>query len=104
MLANKFNPFFQLLQKRLASSTNTFDHILSIPGPVFERRRRQRCHERRRVGFQHPLVHQLPRLTSQEALAERQVPLHQIHHGTSHQIVLKQTIRLWSHFATRDNI
>ena len=68
-------------------STNTSTFVYPL-GLVLERRRRKRWNDRGRVGVQHSPVNQLLGLPPQEALAERQVSLHQEHHGTSHPSLL----------------
>ena len=39
---------------------------------------------------EHPLGHELPRVSPEEALAERQVPAHQVHHGTCPEALLNE--------------
>ncbi len=49
---------------------------------MLERCCRQRWHDGRDAGAEHPLGHELLGLAAEEALAERQIALHQVHHGT----------------------
>ena len=46
----------------------------------------------RRAGHQHTHGHQLPGLAAQEALAEREVPACEVHHGTAPAAVLSVRI------------
>ena len=50
--------------------------------------RGQREHDRGGVGPEHPSGHELPGVSAEEALAEREESAHQEHHGSSAETVL----------------
>ena len=57
-------------------------------GSVPECCRRQWWHGRGGAGPEHPLGHELPGVSAEEALAERQESAHQVHHGPCPETVL----------------
>ena len=49
---------------------------------------RQRGHDGGAADGEHPPRHELPRVSAEEALAERQESAHQVHHGPGSETVL----------------
>ena len=58
-------------------------------GSLLERRRGQHRDDRGPADGEHPPGHELPGVAAQEALAEREEPPHQVHHGTGPEAVLE---------------
>ena len=82
--------FLAILEKlySLAIILKLIFHHFVILGLVLERSYWQRFHERRRIGAKHSFGRQLFGVSPQEALAKRQVFVHQEYHGTCPTFVL----------------
>ena len=64
-------------------------------GVVSQCPRGQREHDRGGVGPEHPSGHELPGVSAEEALAEREESAHQEHHGTSAETLLRYQRMFW---------
>lgn len=70
------------------SQVNPILNDLNISGFVLERRHWQHGHGRRSTCPKHPFGRQFLGFSAQEALAKREIFVHQEHHGTCSTFVL----------------
>lgn len=70
------------------TSASNLTFLSFIPGTLSVGCRRPRRHDPWRARPKRALINQLPRVSAEEALAERAVTPHEVHHGPTPEIVL----------------